>query len=59
MSFYKKIDDSSYMTADDSVMAPEYELLSGDYDKYEYPVEGWYWFDTIEEMYEAFGIQPS
>lgn len=38
------------------VAAPLFTLLREDKDSYEYPVYGWYWFDSREEA-EAFFIQ--
>lgn len=44
--------------------APNFVIFSGDSelfaehkDKYTYPVYGWYWFDTIEQAKEFFGIK--
>lgn len=38
------------------VLAPEYELLKETKDDHTYPIDGWSWFDTIEEARAFFGI---
>jgi hypothetical protein len=45
--------------APNAVIAPTYTLRRADKDEYEYPVEGWYWFDSAADAKEFFGIpQP-
>lgn len=31
------------------VYAPTYELIKGEKDRYIYPIDGWYWFDSEEQ----------
>jgi hypothetical protein len=38
------------------VLAPEYELLKETKDDHTYPIDGWYWFDSIEEAREFYNI---
>ncbi len=37
----------------------EYFLFAEEKDSYDYPVNGWYWFDTIEEAKLFFNIGDS
>jgi hypothetical protein len=34
-----------------------YRLLKTNRTEYTYPVDGWYWFDTLEEAKQFFNIQ--
>jgi hypothetical protein len=45
------------LCAPNFVDAPTYQLNRGDKDTYTYPVNGWYWFDSIEEAANFFGIE--
>jgi hypothetical protein len=38
------------------VLCNEYELRTESKDDHTYPVDGWYWFDTIEDAYSFFNI---
>jgi hypothetical protein len=51
--FYK-LEDEELQEAN-SVIG-EYFLFSEEKDSYEYPDNGWYWFDTIEDAKLFFGI---
>jgi hypothetical protein len=55
MSFFKNI-DGSLDIAPNFVLNKDYELVKESKDTYEYPVDGWYWFDTEVEAYEFFNI---
>jgi hypothetical protein len=46
--FYKLLENQS-LTFGPCVISAEYELLTEFKDSYTYPVDGWYWFDTLEE----------
>lgn len=39
------------------VQSGSYSLFEWDLDTYELPIEGWYWFDTIEEAKAFFNIE--
>lgn len=53
MPFYKK--DTDYIhTAPNFVIAPNYELRVENKDTYTYPVDGWYWFDTLDAALSFF-----
>lgn len=55
MAFYSY--DNQLMEAPNFVIFPDgTELFSVNKDKYTYPVYGWYWFDTIEEAKQFFGV---
>jgi hypothetical protein len=58
MAFYKIDDDGIFHEAPNFVRAPDYDLFALQHDQYEYPVHGWYWFDTIEEAYTFFNYIP-
>lgn len=38
------------------VLSLEYELRAESKDEYTYPVDGWHWFNTIEDAYSFFNI---
>lgn len=52
--FYKLSDDLLY--GPNFVSTPTYELFVSEKDTYTYPVDGWYWFDTLEEACNHFGV---
>ena len=47
MPFYKK-QDQELQCAPNFVYAPNYTLKAEEKDNHTYPVDGWYWFDTLE-----------
>jgi hypothetical protein len=42
--FYK-LEDDNWQYAPNFVYAPTYELIKENKDSYEYPVDGWTWYD--------------
>lgn len=46
--FYKKENDTLYY-APNIVEGDGYVLIAQDKDQYEYPIDGWNWFDSEEE----------
>lgn len=38
------------------ITAPEFVLIEAEHAQYQYPVDGWYWFDTQEEAKTFFNI---
>jgi hypothetical protein len=46
--FYRKTGDRLSF-APNAVRAPDYDLFRVDKDQYDYPVAGWYWFDSEVE----------
>ena len=55
--FYKL--DGELLFGPNFVLNANYELYRKDHDTYTYPVDGWYWFDTLEEAQVFFGIEPT
>jgi hypothetical protein len=52
--FYKQDPESgTLLHAPNFVYAPTYTLLRADHATYTYPMDGWYWFDTLRQA-EAF-----
>ncbi len=46
--FYKK-EDGNWIYAPNFVEAPDYILISDKKDEYEYPIDGWSWYDEAPE----------
>jgi hypothetical protein len=53
--FYK-LDGGSLLYGPNYVLNVNYELRKENHTDYTYPVDGWYWFDSEENAYEAFGV---
>lgn len=51
--FYKK-HEQILLYAPNSVEGPKCALFRQDKDSYEYPVDGWSWFDSEEEAKQHF-----
>ena len=59
MGFYKKVDDD-ILKGENFVFSPVVTLKAEDKDSYEYPQDGWYWFDTFDEALVFFaGLKSS
>lgn len=56
MPFFKK-DESELLSAPNFVAGPDFELSAAEKDTYEYPVHGWYWFDTLDSAIAFFATQ--
>ena len=54
--FYKQY-DTDVVYGPNFVLNKDYELKKEDKDTYQYPVDGWYWFETEEEAYTSFGLE--
>ena len=52
MSFYKR-DGEELLVAPNFVRAPTFDLFAETYAENTYPIEGWYWFDTLDEAMTA------
>lgn len=52
MPFYKK-DNNELLVSHTSVIGPGFELYAETHDQHTYPVEGWWWFDTLEQAMAA------
>lgn len=48
MAFYKK-DNETLLTGENFVHTPTASLTKDTKDDFEYPQDGWYWFDTLDE----------
>lgn len=55
MAFYKLV-DGQVLIAPNFVAAPGYTLEASEKDTYDYPVDGWRWFDSDGEAAAHFGI---
>ena len=55
MSFYK-YDSEMLLEGPNFVLNKDYELRAETHDQHTYPVDGWSWFDTLEEAKAFFGI---
>ena len=53
--FYK-VNDTTLLFAKNSVLGPSISITRTDKDTYEYPVDGWHWFDTLEEAVSFFNL---
>ena len=54
--FYKN-DNGIVLYGPNFVINTKYELRAESKDRYVYPIDGWYWFDTEEEAYKFFGLE--
>jgi hypothetical protein len=57
MGFYKR-DNETLLQAPNFVHAPNYSLTAENHAEHTYPVDGWYWFDTLDEAMVEFITQP-
>jgi hypothetical protein len=55
-AFYKKTDDGELVYGPNAVHAPGFTLLKEKRETYNYPVDGWYWFDSEAEAREFLGV---
>jgi len=53
--FYK-LDGSNLNFTSNSVLSNEYILIAEDKDTYTYPIDGWYWFNSLSEAKIFFKI---
>ena len=56
MAFYKR-DNETLLQAPTFVHAPDYSLTIENHAEHTYPVDGWYWFDTLDEAMTALTAQ--
>jgi hypothetical protein len=52
--FYKLENES--LLSGDLITSPNFVLVAEDKDYYDYPVDGWTWFDTEEEAKAHFEV---
>lgn len=55
MAFYKN-DNGSLLIGENFVYSPIVTLTKETKDNFDYPQDGWYWFDTEDEANNFFGI---
>lgn len=58
MAFYKE-DNGSLLVGENFVYSPVVTLKVEDRDKFTYPQDGWYWFDTEDEAYYFFELKKT
>jgi len=56
-SGFYKVENEMLLYGCQDVFAPDFTLLRNEHNEYEYPIDGWYWFDTEEEAMTFFNIQ--
>ncbi len=54
--FYKLEGIDNLLFAPNFIEAPTFRLEASKKDIYTYPVEGWYWFKSIEDAHAFFGL---
>ena len=57
MPFYKR-ENEELLVAPNFVRGPGFDLFAEQKDEYQYPVEGWYWFDNLDAAMAAFAPKP-
>ncbi|WP_313240363.1 DUF4376 domain-containing protein [Stutzerimonas kunmingensis] len=57
MPFYKR-ENNELHAAPLFVSGPGFELTAENKDQHSYPVEGWHWFDTLDEAMAALKSEP-
>ena len=57
MPFYKK-EDNDLLCAPTSVLGPGFDLQAETKDQHEYPIDGWYWYDTLDAAMLAMATPP-
>ena len=57
MPFYKR-ENNELHAAPLFVSGPGFELTAESKDQHGYPVEGWWWFDTLDEAMDALKSEP-
>ena len=55
-SGFYKLDGEALLYAPTQVSGNGYDLIRQEHDQYEYPVDGWYWFDSAVEAGAFFGL---
>jgi hypothetical protein len=57
MPFYKRENDE-LLVAPNFVRGPGFDLFAEVHHEFQYPVHGWYWFETDDEASAALGAKP-
>lgn len=53
--FYKL--DSQILLCGSYITGTDYAIFESNKNEYNYPVDGWYWFDTEDEAYTFFNLE--
>lgn len=56
-SGFYKLENGQIIHGPNYVLNMRYELYKENRAQYEYPVDGWYWFDSEDEAYAFLGIE--
>ena len=48
MPFYKR-NGEELLVAPEFVSSPDFELTAADHANYTYPIDGWYWFENLDQ----------
>jgi hypothetical protein len=57
--FYKQDDDGEILYGPNYVYGANYTLLKESHTDHEYPIDGWYWFDSREDALAFFGAEET
>lgn len=57
-SGFYKLDEYGLLYGPNAVLNSNYELYKDKKDTYQYPVDGWIWFDSEEEARSSFNLPP-
>jgi hypothetical protein len=56
-SGFYKYESNNMLFGPNFVKNNQYELTKENKEEFEYPVDGWYWFDSEDKAYEFFNIE--
>ena len=56
MPFYKN-NDGNVLKGVTEIIAPTYSKKISEKDNYDYPIEGWYFYEDDKTAYSAFGLE--
>jgi hypothetical protein len=57
-SGFYKLDDGALLYGPNAVIGADLELLRAEHAAYDYPVAGWYWFDSEADARAYFDAHP-
>ena len=58
-SGFYKLEGDQLLHGPNFVTNRHYRLLRGEQEQHEYPVDGWYWFESCESACEFFDLDPT
>lgn len=56
---FVKHDNESLIVVENFVYTPNFSMTKETKDEFDYPIDGWYWFDSKDEAYSFFGIDKN